>query len=563
MLAALLVAIGSLGLWGINKTAEGLESVYKDRMQAILPLAEIGDRLMRNRLALALAVITPDAATIASSVETVESNIVAIGKTWEAFQATYMTQEEQRLARDFAQAREKFVKEGLLPTVAALRANNVDEARHLVTQKLRPLFAPVREGNLALQKLQADEAKREFNSAQARYATLFTAFIFCIAAGLAFALAFGLWLVRSIGRQLGAEPGEAAELAQRVATGDLSVPIALKPGDTTSLMAQLKLMQESLVQVVTGVRQNAEGVAAASAQIAQGNQDLSQRTEEQASALEETSASMEELGTTVRQNADNARQANQLALGAATVAVKGGDVVGQVVDTMKSINDSSRQISDIIGVIDSIAFQTNILALNAAVEAARAGEQGRGFAVVAGEVRNLAQRSADAAKDIKNLITTSVERVDQGTALVDQAGATMQEIVSAIKRVTDIMGEISAASTEQSAGVTQVGEAVSQMDQATQQNAALVEESAAAAENLKLQARDLVQAVAVFTLSHVRDSVTSASAAARAMPAQVARRSPTLAQNVVRPQFKSRTGAAPVAATAEPVQTGTGSWASF
>jgi len=241
-------------------------------------------------------------------------------------------------------------------------------------------------------------------------------------------------------------------------------------------------------------------VATASAQIAQGNQDLSGRTEQQASALQQTAATMDELGSTVRNNADNAKQANQLALGASAVAVRGGGVVGQVVETMKGINQSSRKIADIIGVIDGIAFQTNILALNAAVEAARAGEQGRGFAVVASEVRSLAQRSAEAAKQIKVLISASVERVEQGTAQVDQAGRTMEEIVGAIKRVSDIVGEISAASAEQSSGVSQVGEAVTQMDQATQQNAALVEESAAAAQSLQQQAQQLVEAVAIFKL---------------------------------------------------------------
>jgi methyl-accepting chemotaxis protein len=244
-----------------------------------------------------------------------------------------------------------------------------------------------------------------------------------------------------------------------------------------------------------------ENVATASAQIAQGNQDLSGRTEQQASALQQTAATMDELGSTVRNNADNAAQANQLALGASSVAVKGGAVVGQVVETMKGINDSSRKIADIIGVIDGIAFQTNILALNAAVEAARAGEQGRGFAVVASEVRSLAQRSADAARQIKTLITASVERVDQGTALVGQAGKTMDEIVGAIQRVSDIVGEISSASAEQSSGVAQVGQAITQMDQTTQQNAALVEESASAAMSLQQQAQQLVQAVAVFRLS--------------------------------------------------------------
>ena len=314
-------------------------------------------------------------------------------------------------------------------------------------------------------------------------------------------IGIGLWIARSLTRQIGAEPATASALAQGVARGDLSVRIQLREGDTSSIMAALKAMQDSLVQVVSNVRSNSESVATASAQIAQGNQDLSQRTEEQASALEQTAASMEQLGATVKQNADNAKQANQLAQNASSVAVRGGDVVGQVVDTMKAINDSSKKIADIISVIDGIAFQTNILALNAAVEAARAGEQGRGFAVVASEVRNLAGRSAEAAKEIKRLINASVERVDQGSALVEQAGATMTEVVNSIRRVTDIMGEISAASTEQSAGVSQVGEAVGQMDQVTQQNAALVEQAAAAAESLKHQAQQLVQIVSGFKLS--------------------------------------------------------------
>jgi methyl-accepting chemotaxis protein len=328
----------------------------------------------------------------------------------------------------------------------------------------------------------------------------------------------GLWLARSLTRQLGAEPAEAADLAKGVAGGDLSATIRLREGDTTSIMAALKTMQESLARVVADVRGNAESVATASAQIAQGNQDLSQRTEEQASALEETAASMEQLGATVKQNADNARQANQLAQSATAVAAQGGAVVGQVVDTMKSIDDSSRKIANIISVIDGIAFQTNILALNAAVEAARAGEQGRGFAVVAGEVRSLAGRSAEAAKEIKSLITASVECVEQGNLLVGQAGATMTEVVGAIRRVTDIMGEISAASIEQSAGVSQVGEAIGQMDQVTQQNAALVEESAAAAESLRGQARQLVDAVAVFRLGHAPRVASPVEAAPAAAP---------------------------------------------
>jgi methyl-accepting chemotaxis protein len=311
---------------------------------------------------------------------------------------------------------------------------------------------------------------------------------------------FGSLLARSVFRQLGAEPSMAADTVEAVARGDLTVQVVLREGDTSSLMAALARMRDSLAKVVSEVRENSESLATASAEIAQGNQDLSRRTEQQASALQQTAATMEELGTTVRNNTESSLQANQLAQSASSVATRGGEVVGKVVTTMQGINDSSRKIGDIISVIDGIAFQTNILALNAAVEAARAGEQGRGFAVVASEVRTLAQRSADAAKEIKTLIGRSVEQVGQGTELVDQAGHTMTEIVGSIQRVADIVAEISTASVEQSTGVQQVGEAVGLMDQATQQNAALVEESAASAESLKGQAERLVHAVAVFKL---------------------------------------------------------------
>ncbi len=383
-----------------------------------------------------------------------------------------------------------------------------------------------------------------------------------VAAAIAIGLiAFGV----SMGRMLTRRVAEAQAVADRVRDGDLTVAVVDGARDEFSpLLNALRDMQASLTRVVGDVRQNSDAVATASAQIAQGNSHLSERTEQQASALEQTAASMEELSSTVKQNAENARQANQLALSASTVAVQGGQVVSQVVTTMKGINDSSKKIADIISVIDGIAFQTNILALNAAVEAARAGEQGRGFAVVASEVRSLAGRSADAAKEIKSLITASVERVEQGTALVDQAGATMTEVVTSIKRVTDIMGEISAASSEQSAGVAQVGEAVSQMDQATQQNAALVEESAAAAESLRTQAQALVQTVAVFTLAH--DGQQRVANAANA--AQVERRGADRAKNVTRPAFAKSgraSATAPQRAPSVPAAIGTGTdgWESF
>jgi methyl-accepting chemotaxis protein len=322
---------------------------------------------------------------------------------------------------------------------------------------------------------------------------------FCVAALVVVGASLGVGY-RYVLRQLGAEPHAVMEVMQRIADGDLRpVPEAASaPAD--SLLGVVGRMTDSLHAAIHQVRQAAQSIGLASSEIAQGNNDLSSRTEQQASSLQETSSSMEQLTGTVKQNADASRQADQLAASASGVAQKGGQVVEQVVTTMQDINASSKKIADIIGVIDGIAFQTNILALNAAVEAARAGEQGRGFAVVAGEVRNLAQRSAEAAKEIKSLITASVERVETGSRLVEEAGQTMEEIVTSVKRVTDIIGEISSATTEQSHGLGQVSVAVNGLDQMTQQNAALVEQSAAAAESLKEQADRLSQAVNAFKL---------------------------------------------------------------
>jgi methyl-accepting chemotaxis protein len=317
------------------------------------------------------------------------------------------------------------------------------------------------------------------------------------------------WLVRSIIHPLNL----AVTIAQTVASGDLTSHIVVTGKDETGQLLQaLKDMNHSLVKIVTEVRGGTESIAEGSREIAIGNLDLSSRTEEQASSLQKTAAAMEELISTVQQNADNARQANQLAVSASEVALKGGTAVSQVIGTMTSINDSSKKIVDIIGVIDGIAFQTNILALNAAVEAARAGEQGRGFAVVATEVRNLAQRSAAAAKEIKGLIDDSVDKVATGTKLVEQAGSTMQEIVESVTRVTDVVSEITSASTEQTSGIEQINQAIMQMDQVTQQNAALVEEAAAAAASLQDQASNLAQAVSVFRLEASHKAATRTGA---------------------------------------------------
>jgi methyl-accepting chemotaxis protein len=341
----------------------------------------------------------------------------------------------------------------------------------------------------------------------------------------AIAVAIGAALAWFLSRSITQPLSYAVTVASTIASGDLNTKIEANSKDETGqLLHALKDMNSSLATIVSQVRTGTDTIATASSEIASGNLDLSSRTEEQASSLEETAASMEELTSTVKQNADNARQANQLAQSASDVAVKGGNVVSQVVHTMEDINESAKKIVDIISVIDGIAFQTNILALNAAVEAARAGEQGRGFAVVASEVRSLAQRSASAAKEIKELIGNSVEKVDAGSKLVGQAGSTMQEIVESVKRVTDIMAEITAASQEQSSGIEQVNQAIAQMDQVTQQNAALVEEAAAAAESMQNQAAGLIQTVSVFKLDH------GASAAAVRVPAHTPKKAPVLSQ---------------------------------
>jgi methyl-accepting chemotaxis protein len=381
--------------------------------------------------------------------------------------------------------------------VFALRdqGKTMAEVKELVDGKLHPALEAYDSKVAELAKRQ----KRRFDEAKAAVdATIAGSRTLLIAVGSA-ALALGALLSFTLTRSITGPLREAVEVARTVAAGDLTRKVTVRAQDETGqLMAALGAMTDNLNQIVARVRAGTETIATASGEIAAGNQDLSARTEQQASSLEETASSMEELTSTVHQNAENARQGNQLAVSASEVALKGGGVVSQVVETMGAINESARKIVDIIGVIDGIAFQTNILALNAAVEAARAGEQGRGFAVVASEVRSLAQRSAAAAKEIKMLIDDSVEKVDVGSRLVNDAGATMQEVVASVRRVTDIMAEITGASKEQSDGIEQVNQAVGQMDQVTQQNAALVEEAAAAAASMQEQAASLSEAVSVF-----------------------------------------------------------------
>ena len=382
--------------------------------------------------------------------------------------------------------------------VALVLGNQRDAAVQKMNDECRPLLAALIQATDAYSRYTAALSQAMIEQAQAGNQQRQSALLIGSVLVVALACWAALLIVRAIVRPL----QQAVEQINAIAQGDISRSITVDSTDEFGrLLTALASMQQSLVTLVSTVRQGADGVSTASGEIAQGNLDLSARTESQASALEQTASSMEQLGTTVRQNADNAGQANQLAQNASSVAQQGGQVVEQVVVTMRGISDSSRRIADIISVIDGIAFQTNILALNAAVEAARAGEQGRGFAVVASEVRSLAGRSAAAAKEIKQLIDDSVQRVTAGSQLADRAGSTMQEVVGSIRRVTDIVGEISAASAEQSAGVGQVGEAVTNIDQATQQNAALVEEMSAAASSLNAQAQELVRSVSIFRLS--------------------------------------------------------------
>jgi len=392
-------------------------------------------------------------------------------------------------------------------------------------------------------RMNGDTAKQTTQAADRARALILVLAALALLAGAAAAY----FIARSILGQLGGEPGDAMVVAQRIAEGDLARDIPLRAGDQHSIMAALAAMQESLRRIIVDVRGSTGAIATASAQIASGNHDLSSRTEQQASSLEETAASMEQMTATVRQNADNAQQANQLAVSASSVAQQAGEVVQQVIQTMDSIHTSSRRIVDIIGVIDGIAFQTNILALNAAVEAARAGEQGRGFAVVASEVRSLAQRSAAAAKEIKSLIDDSVRNVETGGAQVQQAGTTMANVVGSVKRVTDIVGEIAAASSEQRQGIEQVNQAITQMDQVTQQNAALVEEAAAATQSMESQARNLQLVVGTFRLQagNVQHELAPAAAPARAAPA--ARAKPAAVPAPARPRARPTAPAAPVA----------------
>ena len=491
-----LVIGATVGLFSLGQANDELHSLYADRLVRLGQLDQIVRRLNSNQF-LASEALTADAGQVPALLDDIERNKAVIDEQWKAYAGPGLAGPEREAAERFLQARSAFVERGLQPAVAALRAADLGRARQIVHGPLVDLFRPAATAIDVLIQLQLDEARKSNEASRYRFEVVRAVCLGGMVLGLLLAGAVGVLLVRGIVVPL----EQAVRVAGAVADGDLTRDIGGQGRDETGrLMQALRDMNEGLAAIVGRVRGGTDTIATASGQIAAGNMDLSARTEQQAAALEQTASSMEELTSTVKQNADNARQANGLAQSASAVANQGGQVVAKVVDTMAAIDASAARIGDITGVIDGIAFQTNILALNAAVEAARAGEQGRGFAVVAGEVRNLAQRSAAAAREIKTLVDDSIRTVSEGSQLVEQAGATMEEIVRSVGRVTDIMAEIMAASQEQATGIEQVNQAIIQMDRATQQNAALVEEASAAAQALREEADSLAQAVGAFRL---------------------------------------------------------------
>jgi methyl-accepting chemotaxis protein len=497
-MGASMIAIALAGVVGMNQTGEALRSVYEDRTVCIQQLAQINNRLQDEVISLSKATLDPQASAAVPAIERANKDRTEIDALWKEYMSTYLTPTEKQLADTFKDSYGAIETKGFAPLRSALASNQHEQAYAVlhggVDAELPKVLAAMRD----LRQLQVDVAKNEYEASRERFAVLRAILIALAIAGMTIGAGVSVFMGRRLYRALGGEPAYAAEMVRTIASGNLTSPIAHDSTNGSSLVTSLESMRRQLSGVVARIKTSAESISVAAGEIAQGNVDLSQRTEEQAASLEETAASMEELTSTVRLNTENALQASSLAASASDTAAEGGEVVDRVVSTMRDISDSSSKVAEIISVIEGIAFQTNILALNAAVEAARAGEQGRGFAVVAGEVRTLAQRSATAAREIKELIGSSVEHVNAGSSLVLDAGKTMDELVRSVKRVTDIMGEIASASNEQSTGIEQVNVAVGQMDEVTQQNAALVEQASAAAQAMAEQANSLRRAVAVF-----------------------------------------------------------------
>ena len=498
-LLAMMLVLGAVAWYGLVKENNAMKSIYEDRTMPLDQLNDVVTLGLRDRVLVMDMILRPDPANIRKRSAEVQANKATVAARWKTYMATRLTPEEAQLAAAFEAASAAYIGQGIQPAVAALVAGDVERARTILVEKISPLNPRFSEVGNQLIELQVNVAKQDFARAQEFARSIKTAMAALSLGAIALGAFLAVVITRRLVRRLGAEPAALSGVADRIASGNLvsGGSNVFPPG---SVMASLEAMRGALVEVVTSVRRGVDTVATTSVQIAQGNGELSGRTEEQAASLEQTASSMEQFSSSIAQSADAARQASQLATSASEAAARGGAVVSQVVGTMEGINAASKKIAEIIGVIDGIAFQTNILALNAAVEAARAGEQGRGFAVVASEVRSLAQRSAEAAKEIKNLVGENVKEVESGAQLVKRTGAAMGEIVESVQKVTQMIAEVTSAATEQSSGIGQVNTAVAQLDQMTQQNASLVEESFAAAESLQSQAARLAEAVALFKL---------------------------------------------------------------
>ena len=558
VLVALLAVVSAVSAWRIGSINERVTEIIDDRYVKVSLATDIDQavgvqaRMLRNAI-----IAAKDPEEVRTSLEELNKAVAANTERMAKLSKIVTTPKGEQLMKAMADTRSRY-GQPRDETVRLLKDGKADEAAAYLLKNVRGPQNEFLNAIEAMVALQTELMVQAGNDAKADgRAAIQTTLALAVLAMLG-AAAMAVVITRGLLRQLGGEPEDVVKVANAIAEGDLGVSIQPAAGDTTSIVAAMQRMRDRLAHIVSQVRNCSESIATGSAQIATGNADLSQRTEEQASNLQQTAASMEQLSATVKTNADTTGEASALAAQAAEAAVKGGRTVGAVVATMQDIASSSKKIADIIGVIDGIAFQTNILALNAAVEAARAGEQGRGFAVVAGEVRNLASRSADAAKEIKTLIGASVDKVEAGARQVNEAGTSMDAIVAQVQRVTQLITDVSSATAEQSSGIGQVGNAMSQLDQVTQQNAALVEEGAAAAESLSQQAQQLTELVKVFRVPQGGDGRLAPVTPLATRP--VAPRAP-VASPVVRALPAPASAAASPAAA--PASAGVDEWDTF
>ena len=503
LLVSLAIGTGALGLYGMQMSSDGLKRVYEDRTIALNQISEI-DRLMRqSHLAVTSSLLNPVPDEIKTQAGLIEKNIRAIDELFALYRAKALSLQETRLADQFKTAQTSLNRDGLVPVVRLVRDDlNLDGASQLLREKIVPLMQPVTRSIDALRNIQVEQAKAEFQLAVSRDATIRWLILLALLASAVAASATGILLIRNLYRQLGGEPSYSSNVVKTIASGNLSGAIVVAADDTHSLLFAMKSMQAQLAQTVRSIRQTTLQVTTGAGEIAATNDAVIDGTTRQRDALAHTARTIHSLTDSYTENADSARQASALASNARDVALQGGAVVANVVQTMDAIKSSAAKIADIIGVIDSIAFQTNILALNAAVEAARAGEQGRGFAVVASEVRSLAQRSATAAREIKELIEDSTRKVRQGSVLVAEAGSTMTKLVEDVKNVSVLMNDIASATALQASAIDEVNRTVAEVDGITQQNAALVDASVQAVDELQGNAQVLERDVAFFNVAN-------------------------------------------------------------